>query len=198
MSSPLIAHPCAVLVGGTGRHLHNLAKRAQAGALPLDIRLCISHKAGVRALELAREHGIQDLVVDPGRQCSPDELSSQVFAELESAGVETVLLAGWLRFLPIPDAWRGRVLNIHPSLLPAFGGQGFFGSRVHRAVLERGCKVTGCTVHYVDNVFDNGPILIQRTCPVLPDDTVDSLAARVFEEELIAYEDAIRVHLGIY
>ena len=190
-------HPCAVLVGGTGRHLDNLSQRVQQGELPLDIRLCISHKSGVRALELAEHHGIDSLVVDPERKLDPVELSDTVFGALEKAGIQTVLLAGWLRFLPIPNVWSERVLNIHPSLLPAFGGQGFYGSRVHRAVLKRGCKVTGCTVHYVDNIFDNGPILVQRTCRVEGDDTVDTLAARVFEQELIAYEEAIRLHLGI-
>jgi phosphoribosylglycinamide formyltransferase-1 len=88
------------------------------------------------------------------------------------------------------------VLNIHPALLPAFGGQGYYGERVHRAVLERGCEVTGCTVHYVDNEYDHGPILHQRACPVLPGDDVHALAARVFAEEELAYPEAVRRHLA--
>ncbi len=190
-------HPCAVLVGGTGRHLHNLAELCKQGCLPLDIKLCLSHKPGVRALDLAEEHGIASQVVDPERKASPEELSQEVFDALDSHGVQTALLAGWLRFLPIPESWVGRVLNIHPSLLPAFGGKGFYGERVHRAVLQRGCKVSGCTVHYVDNVFDNGPILVQRTCEVTSTDTVATLAAKVFAEETLAYPEAIRLHLGL-
>ena len=83
-------------------------------------------------------------------------------------------------------------MNIHPSLLPSFGGRGMYGRRVHQAVLDRGCKVSGCTVHLVDNEYDAGPILVQRTCPVLDDDTAESLAARVFEQECVAYPEAIR------
>ena len=188
-------HPCAVLVAGTGRHLDHLATLSAQGALPLDIRVCISHKAGVAALDHAHRHGIEAVVIDAERQLSPDALSERVFTELERRGVQTVLLAGFLRLLPIPKAWEGRVLNIHPSLLPAFGGKGFYGSRVQQAVLDRGCKVAGCTVHYVDNEFDHGPILVQRVCPVEPDDDVDRLAARVFEQELLAYPEAIRLHL---
>ncbi|HRV81670.1 MAG: phosphoribosylglycinamide formyltransferase [Planctomycetes bacterium] len=193
----MIGHPTAILVAGTGRHLDHLARLSAQSELPLDIRLCISHRPGVRALELARQHGIASLVVDPERKLGPEALSSEVFQALDEQGIETALLAGFLRFLPIPAAWQGRVLNVHPSLLPAFGGQGFYGDRVHQAVLDRGCKVSGCTVHYVDNVFDHGPILVQRVCPVWPDDTAHDLADRVFEQERIAYPDGIRLHLGM-
>ncbi len=106
------------------------------------------------------------------------------------------MLAGFLRFLPIPERWIGRVLNIHPSLLPAFGGKGYYGDRVHRAALERGVQFTGCTVHYVDNVYDNGPILLQRCIEVLESDDVESLAARVFELEKISLPEAIRQHFS--
>jgi len=101
------------------------------------------------------------------------------------------VLAGFLRLLPIRDAWKGRVINIHPSLLPAFGGKGYYGDRVHAAVLERGVQFTGCTVHVVDEVYDNGRIVLQRVVEVRPDDTVASLAARVFDEERIALPEAI-------
>ena len=105
------------------------------------------------------------------------------------------MLAGFLRLLVVPERWLGRVLNIHPALLPAFGGKGFYGERVHRAVLEAGERVTGCTVHYVTNEYDAGPILLQREVPVLPGDTPESLAARVFEAEQRALPDAVRLHL---
>jgi phosphoribosylglycinamide formyltransferase-1 len=184
------------MVSGTGRHLNHLARLAQEGALPLDIRLCLSSRLGVKALEHAETWGIPHEVSDPQGHLSPQEYGSLVFDRLEKAGVHTLILAGFLRYLPIPEAWNHRVLNIHPSLLPSFGGKGYYGHHVHDAVLKRGCKVSGCTVHYVDNVFDNGPILVQRTCPVLPEDDTDSLADRVFQEELLAYPEALRMHLA--
>ena len=101
------------------------------------------------------------------------------------------MLAGFLKKLWIPEQWQGRVLNIHPSLLPAFGGKGYWGHHVHQAVLDRGCQVSGCTVHLVDDVYDNGPILVQRWCEVRPDDTVETLSRRVFDEELIALPEGL-------
>ena len=100
-------------------------------------------------------------------------------------------MAGFLKHVLIPEDFRDRVINIHPSLLPSFGGSGMYGQRVHQAALDRGVKVSGCTVHYVDNHYDNGPILLQRTCEVREDDTADTLAARVFEQECRALPEAI-------
>jgi phosphoribosylglycinamide formyltransferase-1 len=190
------ARPVAVFVSGTGRHLENLARLARAGELPIDVRLCLSNKAGVQALERAARAGIEALVLDPQRELDAAAFSERAFAEVEARRCETVILAGFLRLLVVPERWLGRVLNIHPALLPAFGGQGYYGERVHRAVLERGCEVTGCTVHYVDNEYDHGPILHQRACPVLPGDDVHALAARVFAEEELAYPEAVRRHLA--
>jgi phosphoribosylglycinamide formyltransferase-1 len=189
-------HPVAVMVSGTGRHLDHLAQLSSSAELPVDIRLCISSRHGVAALEHARRWDIPCQVPDEKRELTAEAYSALIFSTLEEAGVRTLILAGFLRFLPIPDAWQNRVLNIHPSLLPSFGGAGFYGHHVHDAVLKRGCKVSGCTVHYVDNVFDHGPILVQRTCPVLPGDNSERLASRVFEEELIAYPAALRLHLA--
>ncbi|MDF1837731.1 MAG: phosphoribosylglycinamide formyltransferase [Planctomycetota bacterium] len=191
-------HPVAVMVSGTGRHLDHLAQLASAGELPLDIRLCLSSREGVGALDHAKRWNIPSQVPDAGRELTPEVYGELIFRTLEAAGVQTLILAGFLRFLPIPEAWENRGWNIHPSLLPAFGGPGFYGHHVHEAVLKRGCKVSGCTVHYVDNIFDNGPILVQRTCEVLDDDNEDTLAARVFAEELEAYPEAIRKHLQIH
>src|SRR5262245_7485954 len=102
-------------------------------------------------------------------------------------------MGGFLKLWTIPERWRGRVMNIHPALLPSFGGKGMHGRHVHEAVLAAGCKVSGCTVHFVDATYDTGPIILQRTCPVLEDDTLESLAGRVFEEEKLAYPEAIRL-----
>ncbi|MEZ6021792.1 MAG: formyltransferase family protein, partial [Planctomycetota bacterium] len=115
--------PTAILVAGTGRHLDHLATLSKAGELPLDVRLCISQKPGVKALDHAARHGVEALVIDARRELDPGAYSDAIFGAIDERGIELVLLAGFLRFLPIPERWTGRVLNIHPSLLPAFGGQ---------------------------------------------------------------------------
>jgi phosphoribosylglycinamide formyltransferase-1 len=184
----------AVLLSGSGRTLENLCEHAERGELACELGLVVSNRADAFGLERARRHGLPARVIDAERALSPEEFSREVFAAVEADGGELVILAGFLRFLPIPERWLGRVINIHPSLLPAFGGKGCYGDRVHRAALERGVKWSGCTVHYADNVYDNGPILVQRVVPVHEDDTVESLAARVFEEEKLALPEAIRLH----
>ena len=148
------------------------------------------------ALERAKRLALPTLLVDPERKLSPHEFSTTAFAAAEFAGVELVVLAGFLRLLEIPPAWHGRVLNIHPALLPAFGGKGFYGDKVHAAVLAAGAKETGCSVHYVTNEYDKGPILLQRKVPVLPGDDVHTLATRVFEAEKLALPEAIREHFA--
>lgn len=195
MSRPAIA----VLVSGTGRHFQNLVDLAAdpAADFPIDVALVISNKPGVLALERAERTGVPSLVLEAAASEPDDAYGARVFDAIRGAGAETVVLAGFLKKLWIPDDFKGRVLNIHPSLLPAFGGKGFYGSRVHRAVLERGCKVSGCTVHLVDEVYDNGPILAQRWCAVEAGDTADSLAAKVFQEELRALPEALLSFLGL-
>jgi phosphoribosylglycinamide formyltransferase-1 len=186
----------AVFVSGSGRSLENLIERTQRGDLDGRIALVLSNTPRAYALERARRHEIPGVVIDPDRRLSVDEFSRDAFAAVESFDCEVVVMAGFLRLLRIPARWIGRVLNIHPSLLPAFGGKGFYGERVHKAVLERGVKFTGCTVHYVDNEYDHGPILLQRCIPVRDDDTPETLAARVFEEEKLALPEALRLHLS--
>jgi len=185
----------AVLLSGGGRTLENLAEHIERGEVPGEIALVISNRSGVHGLVRAENRGFPTRVIDPDKQLSPEAFGEEVFRAVEEAGCELVILAGFLRFLPLPERWLGRVLNIHPALLPAFGGEGYYGNRVHRAVLEKGVWFTGCTVHYADNVYDHGPILLQRCIPVLPEDTVESLAARVFEEEKIALPEAVRLHV---
>jgi len=188
-------HRVAVFVSGTGRHLENFAALAREGALEIEVVLALSNRAGVAALDRAAHYDVPAVVLDPERELEEAEFSARAFAACEEVGAETVLLAGCLRKLIVPAAWEGRVLNIHPSLLPAFGGKGYWGDRVHRAVLDRRCWVSGCTVHYVDNEYDNGPILLQRTVPVEEDDDAGTLAGRVFEAEAQAYPEAVRLHL---
>ena len=156
--------------------------------------MVISSSAAAPALEKAAKLGIPNLAV-PSKGTTVEAYSKALFSAATRAGAEAILLAGFLKKLHIPEAWEGRVLNIHPSLLPAFGGKGYYGHRVHQAVLDRGVQITGCTVHLVDNQYDNGPILLQRSCPVEAGDSADSLAARVFEVEREAFPEALRIYL---
>lgn len=182
-----------VLVSGGGRSLENLVLRSRAGTLPADVALVVSNSARAGALERAERLGVPSRVVRPTDHADEAAFGTAVFAALAEAGVDLVVLAGYLVRLPMPAAWAGRVLNIHPSLLPAFGGRGFYGHHVHDAVVRAGVKVTGCTVHFVDEEYDRGPILLQRTVPVRFEDDADAVAARVFEAEKEALPEAIRL-----
>ncbi len=181
-----------VLISGAGRTLRGLAEQAARGALDVDIAVVISSSARARGVEFARGAGLPCFVVDP-RETPRPRFDEQIAALLDEHRVGLVCMAGFLHMWRIPECYAGRVMNIHPALLPAYGGRGFYGSRVHRAVLAAGERESGCTVHFADNEYDHGPIILQRRVPVLPDDTPDSLAARVFAEELIAYPEAIRL-----
>jgi phosphoribosylglycinamide formyltransferase 1 len=186
----------AVLVSGGGRSLENLAERISARELDCEIGLVLSNSAVAKALERAERLGLPRAVVSHREFPDATEFSRRVFAEIETSRAELVVLAGFLRLLVIPPRWLGRVINIHPALLPAFGGKGFYGHRVHEAVLAAGERVTGCTVHYVTNEYDAGPVLLQRRVDVRADDTADTLAARVFEAEKLALPEAIALHLS--
>lgn len=186
----------AVLASGGGRSLENLCEQIDAGRLACEVALVVSDRPDAGALARAARRGIDALVLAPRELGGPERFGEAVFRAVEERGCELVVLAGFLRLLPVPPAWEGRVLNIHPALLPAFGGKGYYGDRVHAAVLARGVQVTGCTVHYVSDEYDAGPILLQRAVEVSPDDTVESLAARVFEAEKEALPEAVRQHLS--
>ena len=190
--SASVSPPCrlAVLLSGAGRTLANLLDWIAAGRLAASIDLVIASRGDVGGVGIATRSGVPVRVLPPaGRPI--DAWSDDVFAACRGAGVDLVVLAGFLHLLRIPADFTGRVINIHPSLLPAFGGRGFHGMHVHRAVLARGCTISGCTVHVVDDAYDHGDILLQRTVPVLPDDTPESLAARVFAAECRALPLAI-------
>jgi formyltetrahydrofolate-dependent phosphoribosylglycinamide formyltransferase len=186
----------AVLVSGGGRSLENLAGVIARGELRGRIALVLSNTSKAFALERAARLSIPSVVVDPERKLTPEEFSRDAFAAIESFGCEIAVMAGFLRLLRVPERWAGRVLNIHPALLPAFGGKGYYGNRVHEAVLASGVKETGCTVHYVDNEYDHGPVILQRRIEVRAGDTVETLAERVFEEEKLALPEALRRHLS--
>lgn len=177
-----------LMISGGGRTALNIADEIDTGKLDAEIVLVIASRECV-GVERCRERGLT-VLVEKGT-IEPDWLG-QV---LEKAEADLVCLAGYLKLLPIPAGWEGRILNIHPALLPKFGGPGMYGDRVHKAVLEAGEQISGCTVHLCTDEFDRGPIVVQRTCPVLPDDTPETLAARVFEQECVAFPEAIRITL---
>lgn len=180
----------AVLVSGGGTTLVNIQKRIDAGALSAQVDLVIA--SNDKAAVTLKAKGFTAPVTIRRRDFeSTTAFSASVFDTIREAGCGLVCLAGFLSLLQIPDDFENRVLNIHPSLLPAFGGKGMHGHHVHEAVITHGCKVSGCTVHFADNTYDTGPIVVQRTVPVLTKDSPDALAARVFEQECEAYPEAI-------
>lgn len=181
----------AVLLSGSGRTLENLLERIDGGRLPASVTVVVSSRADVRGVRIAERGGVPVRVLPPGGQ-GLDRWSESIFAACREARADLVVMAGFLHLVKIPHDFTGRVINIHPSLLPAFGGHGFHGMHVHRAVLERGCTVSGCTVHLVDDEYDHGRVLLQQAVPVLSDDSPESLAARVFAAECQTLPEAIR------
>jgi phosphoribosylglycinamide formyltransferase-1 len=186
--------PIAVFISGGGRSLANLIRHRDERELPIDIRLVISSRPSARGVQIAREAGIETRIVRKSDFSDPDDYAEAMFGPCRHAGADLVVMAGFLKHVQIPSDFEGRVINIHPSLLPSFGGPGMYGHHVHQAVIDHGDKVSGCTVHYVDNVYDNGPIILQRSCAVHEEDTAETLAARVFEQECKALPQAIRMH----
>lgn len=185
--------PIAVLVSGEGTTLEGLAELAIGGHLPVRIVLVVSDRPHIRAIERARLRGIPTIVL-PSRGVDPDVWSDRLTQELESKGVELVVLAGFLSILPPRwvDRWRGRAVNLHPSLLPRHGGPGMYGPRVHRAVLAAGDAETGATVHLVTNDVDGGPTIAQERLSVLPDDTPETLRARLHPIEVALLAATLR------
>jgi formyltetrahydrofolate-dependent phosphoribosylglycinamide formyltransferase len=183
----------AVLLSGGGTTLQNILDRIAAGHVDARVSVVVSSRADAYGLERARAAGIPTAVVSSRKYKDIYDFSETLLRELGNHPVDLILLAGFMCFFRVPDRFHGRVMNIHPALIPAFCGKGFYGHRVHEAVLEYGCKVSGCTVHFADNEYDHGPIILQRTVPVLEDDTPETLAARVFEQECEAYPEAIQL-----
>lgn len=173
-----------VLLSGTGRTLLNLLEHIEAGRLDAKIACVLSDRAGVAGLSHAEKAGIQTFV-------EPD--SQRTFEALRAHQVDLVCLCGYLRLLSIPLDFQDRVLNIHPSLLPKHGGEGFYGHRVHDAVLAAGEVESGCTVHYCDAQYDRGAVILQKSVMVKSGDDAEKLAARVFNAECAAYPEAIQL-----
>ncbi|MDR0869793.1 MAG: phosphoribosylglycinamide formyltransferase [Planctomycetaceae bacterium] len=183
----------AVLISGTGRSLRNLIRRINDKELSAEIAVVISSVANISGLQYAEEDSIPIEIVERSQFGSLQEFSDANFDICRTAGADYVILAGYLRYLNIPKDFENRVLNIHPSLIPAFCGKGMYGDRVHAKVLEYGAKITGCTVHFVDQEYDNGPIILQKAVEVYDRDTTQSLNDRVFAAECEAYPEAIEL-----
>jgi len=172
----------AVLLSGSGRTLDNFHRRLSDGTMPGSIEVVVANMADALGLEKARNYGY------PAFHAPDSEATNRILADYD---LDLILLAGYLKLYQPPPPLARAVLNIHPSLIPSFCGPGFYGMRVHRAVKARGVRVSGCTVHFADEAYDEGPIVVQRCVPVERDDTPDDIAARVFAAECEAYPEAI-------
>jgi len=180
-----------VLVSGSGTTLQNLIDRIELGTLKAEIVLTIGSKPHIGAEARAMAQDIPYQTLERRSFIDSQSFSRRLFEMVDEAKPDLICMAGWLSLVQIPDRYRWKVLNIHPSLLPAFGGPRMYGKHVHDAVLQHGCKVSGCTVHLVDDTYDNGPILVQRTVAVEEKETADSLIKKVQQQEFIAYPEAI-------
>jgi phosphoribosylglycinamide formyltransferase-1 len=174
----------AVLLSGSGRTLDNFHERIQAGTLSAEVQVVVSNVDGVLGLEKARKYGYPAFVAkDSG---ATNEI-------IQDYDIDIISLAGYLRLYTPPESLKKNVINIHPSLIPIYCGDGFYGDIVHRAVKERGCMVSGCTVHFADEVYDNGPIILQKAVNLRFEDTIKDIASRVFAAECEAYPEALNL-----
>lgn len=174
----------AVLLSGSGRTLDNFHERIVSGSLKANIEVVVSNVTSALGLTKARQFGYPAF---------PSRSNNETNDILSNYDIDLVCLAGYLKlYKPLPQ-WERRVLNIHPALIPSFAGAGYYGMHVHRAVHRRGVKVSGCTVHFANNVYDEGPIVVQKCVALDDDDTPETIAARVFEAECIAFPEAINL-----
>jgi len=182
-----------VLISGGGTTLRNLIEQRDAATLDVDICKVISSNPRAGGLQIASNHGIPATTVDRSRYGDVETFSQDLFDACRGVDPHLIVMGGFLKLVEIPDDFHLRVMNIHPALIPAFCGRGHYGLRVHQAALEYGVKLSGCTVHFVDQKYDHGPIILQRCVPVLDDDTPERLAKRVFAAECQAYPEALRL-----
>ena len=182
-----------VLISGGGTTLMNILEYIEQGKLNAEVAVVISSLSKAAGVAKSKNAGLDVKIVRKKDYADIDQFSARIEAEMVAANVDLVVQGGWLCLWKIPARYENRVMNIHPALLPSFGGQGMWGHHVHEAVLKAGCKISGCTVHFCTNEYDKGPIIVQRACEAKSDDTPDTLAARVFEQECIAYPQAIEL-----
>ena len=185
----------AVLASGRGSNFEAILNNIKQGRLDASIRVVISNKASAGALEIARQNRIAAVHISKKQFPEQEQFDEQLLSILNEYQVNFVVLAGYLKMLSpiVVRKFKNRILNIHPALLPSFGGKGMYGIKVHEAVLDYGCKVSGVTVHLVDEKYDTGSPVLQRCVPVQDDDTPETLAARVLKEEHQIYTEALQL-----
>lgn len=183
----------AILISGSGTTLQNIIDKINDKTLNASIQIVISSAPDTYGVKRAEQNNIPVSIVQRKGFNNSEIFSNTIINEIEKYSVDLIILAGFLHLFKIPDKYTGRAMNIHPGLIPSFCGKGYYGHHVHKAVIESGVKVSGCTVHFVDNVYDCGPIIIQRVVQVHEDDSSETLAQRVFKEECIAYPEAINL-----
>ena len=181
-----------VLLSGSGRTLENLLEKVNSDNLPIDIMAVVSSRPNVRGIDIAENANIDSKVFQRNYFESISEHNLAINSWIYPYSPKLILLAGYICFYQLPSWFNGIALNIHPALLPKYGGKGFYGERVHRAVLDNNDAVTGCTVHHVTDEYDAGSIVAQCEVRVLPGDDIDTLAARVFDAECKLFPEAIR------
>ncbi|MDE3247004.1 MAG: phosphoribosylglycinamide formyltransferase [Acidobacteriota bacterium] len=188
----------ALFISGTGGNALNLVRACREGRIPAEPVLVVASRATAPGIQKLRDRGLLVTILDR-KDAGSDEAYSKACLEVAKAsGAHFIALAGWLRKLHVPQEWEGRILNIHPGLLPKYGGHGMYGMHVHRAVLASGEKESGCTVHLVDNELDHGRILAECRVPVLPDDSAETLQQRVYAKEMELYPRAVAEYLNEY
>lgn len=184
-----------VLASGRGSNLQSIIDATEGGELDAVVKVVISNNSKAYALERARNHGIQAIHLSHKQFETAEAFDEALLDTLRQFEVELVVLAGYMKLISpkVIEAYRNKMLNIHPALLPSFGGKGMYGTHVHEAVIETGAKLSGVTVHIVDEKYDHGPIVWQKAVPVLDDDTPETLAARILPEEHKVYPQAIQL-----
>lgn len=184
-----------VLISGGGTNLQTLIDNTKSGYINGKIKLVVSNKKDAYGLVRAQKEGIETLYLDRKRFSTEEEYNREILEELKKRNVELVVLAGYLKVLSkeFVEEYSGRIINIHPSLIPSFCGKGYYGEKVHQKVLEYGVKITGATVHFVDEGTDTGPIIMQKAVEVRDDDTVDTLKERVLKVEHEILPEAVKL-----
>jgi formyltetrahydrofolate-dependent phosphoribosylglycinamide formyltransferase len=183
----------AVLLSGGGTTFQNLLDHIDAGTLDAQVMLVVSSRRDAYGLVRAEKAGIPALTVARKDHASMSAVNEAIWSAIRGHQADLVVLAGFMSLLPVPPDFEHRIMNVHPALIPAFCGHGMYGHHVHEAVLAYGAKVSGATVHFVNEEYDSGPIILQGTVPVLDDDTPDTLAERVQEKERELYPRAVRL-----
>lgn len=182
----------AVLISGSGSTLKNLIALIARGELGVEIGLVVSSSEKADGLNHARDANIPFKVVRKLKEDTVEQFSEKIFSACRDHSIGLVVMGGFIKQISVPGDFENRIINVHPSLIPAFCGQGFYGSRVHQSVIDYGCKISGCTVHFVDNQYDHGPIILQQAVEVHSTDTASDLAARVQKAEREVYPRVIQ------